>query len=115
MDAVQIVFLVLLWGVPIVRFIQMYRKMNEEEQAEIKASLKNPLYYLDDGFRYIGFALMFSGMIASIPIIQHIGASILFIGWFYGGLDLLDKSVKQSVGLMSFAVLMAGVYYLMWT
>jgi hypothetical protein len=40
MDAVQIVFLVLLWGVPIVRFIQMYRKMNEEEQAEIKTSIK---------------------------------------------------------------------------
>ncbi|WNF22781.1 hypothetical protein [Mesobacillus jeotgali] len=114
MDAVQIVFLVLLWGVPIFRFIQEYRKMNEEEHAEIKASLKNPLYYLDDGFRYIGFLLMFTGMIASIPVIQHIGAAILFIGWFYGGLDHLDKSVKQSVGLMLFAVLMAGVYYLIW-
>ncbi|WP_102264555.1 hypothetical protein [Mesobacillus jeotgali] len=115
MDAVQIVFLVLLWGVPIVRFIKVYREMDEEEQAEIKASLKNPLYYLDDGFRHIGFPLMFSGMIASSPVIQHIGASILFIGWFYGGLEHLDKSVKQSVGLMSFAVLMAGVYYLIWT
>ena len=114
MDAVQIVFLVLLWGVPIVRFIRIYRKMNEEEQAEIKASLKDPLYYLDDGVRYIGFALMLSGMIAFNPVIQHIGASILFIGWFYGGLDHLDKSVKESVGLMLFAVLMAGVYYLIW-
>ena len=114
MDAVQIVFLVLLWGVPIVRFIKTYRKMDEEEQAEIKASLKNPLYYLDDGFRHIGFPLMFSGMIASIPVIQHIGASILFIGWFYGGLDLLDKSVKQSIAGMSIAVIAAGAYFLIW-
>lgn len=114
MDAVQIVFFVLLWGVPIVRFIQIYRKMNEEEKAEIKTSLKDPLYYLDDGFRYIGFALMFSGMIASIPVIQHIGASILFIGWFYGGLDLLDKSVKQSAAAMSIAVIAAGAYLLIW-
>lgn len=114
MDAVQIVLLVLLWGVPIFRFIQIYRKLNEEEQAEIKASLKSPLYYLDDGFRYIGFALLFSGMIASIPVIQHIGASILFIGWFYGGLDLLDKSVKQSVAGMSIAVIAAGAYFLIW-
>jgi hypothetical protein len=113
-DAVQIVFLVLIWGVPIVRFIQTYRKLNKEEQAEVKASLKNPLYYLDDGFRYIGFALLFSGMIASIPVIQHIGASILFIGWFYGGLDLLDKSVKQSVAAMSIAVIAAGAYFLTW-
>lgn len=114
MDALQIVFLVLLWGVPIVRFIQIYRKLNEEEQAEIKASLKDPLFYLDDGFRYIGFALLFSGMIASIPAIQHIGASILFIGWFYGGLDLLDKSVKQSVAAMTIAVIAAGAYFLIW-
>lgn len=114
MDAVQIVFLVLLWGVPIFRFIQIYRKLNEEEKAEIKASLKSPLYYLDDGFRYIGFLLMFSGMIALIPVIQHIGVSILFIGWFYGGLDLLDKSVKQSVAVMSIAVIAAGAYFLIW-
>ncbi|MGV2939531.1 hypothetical protein AB5I83_08075 [Mesobacillus sp. LC4] len=114
MDVVLILFLVFLWGGPIFRFINMYRKMNEEERAELKVSLRNPLFCLEEGFRDIGFALMFSGMIVSIPIIQHTGASILFIGWFIGGLDLLDKSVKQSVAAMSISLIAAGVYFLIW-
>ncbi|MFT9600699.1 hypothetical protein [Mesobacillus sp.] len=114
MDAVQMVFLVLLWGVPIVRFIQIYRKLDKEEQAEIKASLKNPLYYLDDGFRHIGMLLIFTGMITFIPVIQHIGISMFIISWFYGGLELLDVSYKQGVGMMSFSLIAAAAYYFFW-
>lgn len=114
MDAVQIVFLVLLWGVPIVRFIRTYRNLTQEDQAEIKAGLKSPLFILDDGFRHIGLLLIFSGMITFIPVIQHVGAALLFIGWFYGGLELLDVSYKKSAGMMSFSVIAAGAYYFFW-
>jgi hypothetical protein len=63
MDVFQIVFLILLWGIPLVRFIKIFRKLDKEEQSEIKAALKSPLYYLDDGFSHIGMLLMFTGMI----------------------------------------------------
>ncbi len=114
MDGIQSVFLILLWGIPIIRFLWIYGKLDKEEQAEIKAALKSPSYFLEDGFSYLGFALIFSGMIASFPIIQHIGASMLFIGWFYGGLELWDVSYKKSAGIMSIAIIAAGVYYFMW-
>lgn len=114
MDGVQIVFLIFLWGIPIVRFIWTYRKLTQEEQAEIKAGLKNPSFILDDGFRHIGLLLIFSGTTTLIPVIQHIGAVLLFIGWFYGGLELLDVSYKKSAGMMSFSVIAAGAYYFFW-
>jgi hypothetical protein len=114
MDAVQIIFLILLWGIPIVRFLKIYRKLEKEEQGEIKAALKNPLYYLEDGFSHIGFLLIFTGMITAIPVIQHIGAAMLFVSWFYGGLELLDVSYKKSACVMSFSVIAAGAYYFWW-
>jgi hypothetical protein len=114
MDVFQIVFLILLWGIPLVRFIKIFRKLDKEEQSEIKAALKSPLYYLDDGFSHIGMLLMFTGMITWISIIQHIGISLICISWFYGGLELIDVSYKKGFGMMSFSVIAAGAYYLLW-
>ena len=114
MDGVQIVFLILLWGIPTVGFIKAYRKLDKEGQAEIKTALKSPLYYLDDGFRHIGMLLIFTGMITWIPVIQHIGFSMFFISWFYGGLELIDVSYKKGAGMMAFSIIAAGAYYFFW-
>ncbi|WP_139378315.1 hypothetical protein [Mesobacillus jeotgali] len=111
MDAVQIIFLILLWGIPIIRFMKIYRKLEKEEQEEIKASFKNPLYYLGDGFGHLGLLLIFTGMIIAVPVVQHIGAALLFVGWFYGGVELLDVSYKKSAGVISFSVIATGAYY----
>ncbi|MEH7238094.1 Fe3+-siderophore ABC transporter permease [Bacillus sp. JJ1562] len=111
MSIVQVLFLILLWGIPIFRFINFYLKQDKEEQEELKKGIKSPSFLFVDGFRYIGLALFFSGIITSINVIQHFGAFMLFIGWFSGGIEIRNKNIKRSIILMSFGIIGAVTYY----
>ncbi|MFC6040267.1 hypothetical protein ACFPYN_12620 [Paenisporosarcina macmurdoensis] len=101
---------ILLLGIPIFYFIIIYLKKDKEEQEELRGT-KSPSSLLDEGLRFIGFAVFFSGLITSIAILQHIGAIMIFIGWFSGGIQIWDESIKKSVLLMSFGVIGIVTYY----
>ncbi|MFC4323319.1 hypothetical protein [Litchfieldia salsa] len=111
MSIVQILFLLLLWGLPIFIFFNMYLKQDKQEQEEFIKGLKSPSFLFVDGSRVIGMGLFFSGMITSIMLIQHIGAFMLFFGWFAGGIEIWGSSVKRGIIVLSFGVIGAATYY----
>ncbi len=105
MSIIQVLFLFLIWAIPIFLFINTYLKTDKEEQQEFKNEMKSPSFLLIGGFGCIGVLLFHSGNIATIKSLQHIGALMVFIGWFSGCIGSWKKSVKKSVGLMSLGVM----------
>lgn len=45
MKIIQLIFLVLLWGVPVILSVNSYRKAIKEEQLEIRNDLKRPFFF----------------------------------------------------------------------
>ncbi len=111
MGIINIIFLILLWGIPTFLSVKAYLKLNKEEQAEVKRGLINPSFIFVDGFRYFGMPVFFSGIITSLAVLKHIGAFMLIIGWFSAGVEMWETSIKKSVVLISIAMLASISYY----
>ncbi|MBD1221901.1 Fe3+-siderophore ABC transporter permease [Virgibacillus halodenitrificans] len=81
MGFVQVLFLILIWVLPILFLINAYLKMDRDEKQEIKNDIKNPLALFGIGFIIIGLLLFFSGVILTVKKLQHIGAIMVLISW----------------------------------
>ncbi|WP_229740589.1 Fe3+-siderophore ABC transporter permease [Ornithinibacillus halotolerans] len=78
---IKIIFLILIWVLPIVMLTRTYVKMSKKEQEEFKGELRNPYALLIVGLLTIGLLLYFSGFILLVKPLQHIGVSFVFIYW----------------------------------
>ena len=79
---VQILFVILIWILSTLFFINAYLKMNKEEQQQFKSEFKQPLALLVVGLLILGLLLTFTGIILDVKWIQHIGVIMVFISWF---------------------------------
>jgi len=82
MEFVQILFLILIWILPIYFMINAYLKMDEEKREELKSELRNPLILFVSGFVGLGVLLFSTGSISTVKLLQHIGMTMIFISWF---------------------------------
>ncbi|MCM3124501.1 MULTISPECIES: hypothetical protein [unclassified Mesobacillus] len=110
MGMIKVLFIILIWAIPIFYIINTYIKTDKEEQQEFKNEMKSPSFLLIGGFSCIGVLLFHSGNIATIKSLEHIGAFMVFFGWFSGCIAFWEKSVKKSVGLMSLGVMGVVTY-----
>lgn len=111
MSVIKVIFLISIWAIPIFLSINTYLIADIEEQQEFKNEMKSPPFLLIGGFSCIGVLIFFSGNIATIKSLQHIGGLMLFIGWFSGCIAFWKKSVYKSVALMLFGLIGIVTYY----
>ena len=81
MGVLQVIFLILLWGIPIILFTTTYIKLKREEKREIINEIKRPLVLFELGF-VIGVMIFLSGSISLLKWIQHVGAITLIASGF---------------------------------
>ncbi|AWE07807.1 Fe3+-siderophore ABC transporter permease [Lysinibacillus sp. 2017] len=79
---IQVLFVILLWVIPIILVTNTYFKMDKEERQKLKTEFKSPLTFLCVGLLIIGFLLSLSGIILAIGLLQHIGVTMVFTSWF---------------------------------
>jgi hypothetical protein len=110
MGRIKVLFIILIWAIPMFHIINTYIKTDKEEQQEFKNEMKSPSFLLVGGFSCIGVLLFHSGNIATIKSLQHIGAFMVFFSWFFGCIASWKKSVRKSVGLMLLGVMGVVTY-----
>lgn len=113
MIIIQDILIILIWAIPIFFFIKTYKKMDKEEQQDVKGELKNPSFLLIFGGCWIGFQVFITGSISEIKIIQHIGAGLVFIGFISGCMAAFrQRHVKKGLALMLAGSIGALIYFI---
>ncbi|MGE7024519.1 Fe3+-siderophore ABC transporter permease [Solibacillus cecembensis] len=108
---IQVLFVILIWVIPIILVTNAYFKMDKEERQEFKNEFKQPLALFGVGLIIIGLLLAFSGIILTIEWIQHIGAIMVFISWLTtsivnwkkGKTDFIKSAVLILLGVLGIA------------
>ncbi|PIC80187.1 hypothetical protein CSV75_09515 [Sporosarcina sp. P18a] len=105
MDIIKVIFLILLWGIPISLSIISYRKATEEERHEIIKDLKRPSSLLGLCLASTGVMVLFSGSISQINWLFNAGVIMLIIGVLNA---VIIGWIKQEIKLIR------GIWVILW-
>lgn len=111
MKIIQILFLILLWVIPILLLINAYVKMEKREKQRVQQEFKKPLVLLTATFLCIGLLVYNSGYIISIIQLQHLGTVMILISLLFMSIGTWKKSMVKSIGLMLMAITLGIAHY----
>ncbi|WP_301107460.1 hypothetical protein [Sporosarcina sp.] len=112
MMLIQVVYVVLIWVVPILLAWRAVRKMDEEKRHEVIKEIKSPLFFLGIAPLFFGLLLFLTGSVSAtgIKFLQHVGMGLFFFGWCVVWVEeLLDKNKSTAKGIGMIAVGIVGV------
>lgn len=81
MSFVQILFVLVLWMIPIAFLMSIYLKISKKDQQKLKSELKRPAVFLGLGIPMLGLLSFVSGFFSSMKVLQHLGAFLLLVSW----------------------------------
>ena len=109
MRLIQFVYIVLLWGLPILIAWRSFSKMEEEKRREVIKEIKDPLIILGAAPIAIGLLLFFTGSVSApgIKVLQHSGMGLVFFGWCVACVEELvnrNKSTAKSIAMIAMGI-----------
>lgn len=107
MELIQILFLIALWIIPMIFLTNTYLTMNKEEQEAFRGELKRPSILLSLGIPVIGMLILFSGIISTMKLLQHIGATMVFLSWF--ATSIISWKKRKTGSITSVGLIMFGL------
>ena len=110
---ISIIVVISIWVIPSILLTNAYLKMEKEVQQQFKNEFKHPLVFMCVTLLVIGFLLSLSGIVLAIELIQHIGVSMTFIGWFVSSIVGWRKgkiSLINGVGFIFLGILGIAAY-----
>ena len=115
MRIIQFVYIVLLWGLPILFTWRSFNKMEEEKRREVIKEIKAPLFMLGPAPLTIGLLVFFTGSVSApgIKVLQHSGMGLMFFGWCVMWVwELLNKnkSTVKSIVMLIMGILGVVAY-----
>lgn len=103
MRLLQFIYIVFLWGLPILLTWRSFSKMDEEKRREIIKETKNPLFILGVAPLIIGLLVFCTGSVLAtgIKILQHVGIGLVFFGWCVVWVkELVNESTPKSIAMI---------------
>ncbi|MEK4486084.1 hypothetical protein MHH81_10910 [Psychrobacillus sp. FSL H8-0484] len=117
MSLIQVIYIVLIWAIPILGSWYSFRKMGKEKQIELIKEIRHPLSILGIIPIFIGLLVFLTGSVSAsgIEVLRHLGIGLTFFGWFVNWLVGLikgeEKAFKSIVMiLIGVSVLIAYIY-----
>ena len=117
MDSIQVLFLIVIWSLPIIIFTTYYLKLDKEGQKnlrnEIKIEIKKPSILFGLGVPVIGLMLLFSGSISEMKPFTQIGLIILIISCFAIGIEgwiKKERKFSSNASLMLWGLILTVAY-----
>lgn len=98
---IPIIVVISIWVIPSILLTNAYLKMEKEVQQQFKNEFKHPIVLL----LVIGLLLSLSGIVLAIELIQHIGASMIFIGWFVSSIIGWRNGKRSLINCVGFILL----------
>lgn len=105
---VQVIFVMLIWILPIILSTNAYLKMDKDEKQKIKNDIRDPLALFVSGFSAIGLLLVFTGLISTVQVLQHIGFALVLISWFTT--SIVSWKRKKTGFTTSIVLMLLGVF-----
>lgn len=114
---IQVIYIVLIWAIPILGSWYSFRKMEEEKQIELIREFRHPLSILGIIPMFVGLLVFLSGSVlaSGLTVLRHLGIGLMLFGWFVPwvvGLVKGEKKAFKSIAmiLIGVSVLIAYVY-----
>ena len=120
MKLIQFVYIMLLWGLPIVLTWRSFTKMEEEKRRNVIKEMKDPLFMLGAAPLTIGLLVYLTGSATGIKVLQHSGIGLVFFGWFVVWVEELvnrDKSTAKGIAMIALGMfgIVAYMYIFYWS
>lgn len=113
MRLIQFVYIVFLWGLPILLTWRSFTKMEEEKRREVIIEMKDPLFTLGAAPLIIGLLVYFTGSAIVIKVLQHSGIGLVFFGWFVVWVEELvnrNKSTVKGIAMVGLGIFGIATY-----
>ena len=110
MRLIQFVYIVFLWGLPILLTWRSFSKMEEEKRREVIKEIKRPLFILGVAPITVGLLVFFTGSVSvpGIKNLKHSGIGLVFFGWCVVWVEELVNRNKSTV--KSIAMIVMGIF-----
>ncbi len=122
MRLIQFVYLVFLWGLPILLTWRSFSKMEDEKRREVIKEIKDPLFILGAAPLTIGLLVYFTGSVSAtgIKVLQHSGIGLVLFGWCVVCLEQLvnrNKSTAKGIAMIALGMfgIVAYIYIFYWS
>ena len=112
MSIIQVIYIVLIWAMPILGSWYSFRKMGEEKQKELIDEIRLPLFILGILPIFIGFLVFLTGSVSAsgIKVLRHLGIGLSLFGWFVTWVVALVKGEDNA--FKSIVMILIGVFVL---
>lgn len=115
MRLIQFVYIVLLWGLPILIAWRSFSKMEEEKRREVIKEIKDPLFILGAAPITIGLLVYCTGSVSAtgIKVLHHSGIGLVFFGWCVACVEELvnrNKSTAKSIAMIVMGIFGIATY-----
>ncbi|WP_342598248.1 hypothetical protein MHB48_11705 [Psychrobacillus sp. FSL H8-0483] len=109
MSLTQVIYIALIWAIPILGAWHSFRKMGEEKQIELIKEIRHPLSILGIIPSFIGLLVFLTGSVlaSGIKVLRHLGIGLMLIGWFVTWVVGLLKGEENA--FKSIAMILIGV------
>lgn len=110
MSLIQVIYIVLIWVLPILGAWYSFRKMGEEKRIELIKEIRLPLSVLGIIPIFIGLLVFLTGSVSAsgIKVLRHLGICLMLFGWFVTWVVGLVKGEENA--LKSIAMILIGVF-----
>ena len=117
MRLIQVIYVVLIWVMPILGAWYSFRKLGEEKQIELIKEIRHPLSILGIIPIFIGLLVFLTGSVSAsgIKVLHHLGIGLMLFGWFVTlvvGLVKREENTLKSISMILIGVsgLIAYIY-----
>jgi hypothetical protein len=109
MRLIQVIYIVLIWIMPILGAWYSFRKMGEEKQIELIKEIRHPLSILGIIPIFFGLLVFLTGSVSApgIKVLHDFGIGLMLFGWFVTWVVGLVKGEENP--LKSIAMILIGV------
>ena len=112
MRGIQFIYIVLLWGLPILFAWRSFSKMEIEKRRQVIKEIKEPIFIFGAAPITIGLLVFFTGSVSApgIKVLQHSGMGLVFFGWCVAWVEELVNRNKSTAKSKSIAMIAMGIF-----
>ena len=113
MSLIKVIYIVLIWAMPILGTWYSFRKMREEKQIELLKEIRQPLSIFGIIPIFIGLLVFLTGSVSvsGIKVLRYLGIGLMLFGWVVTWVVSLVNGEENVV--KSIAMILIGVFGLL--
>lgn len=113
MKFIQFLYIIILWGLPILLIWHSFRKMTEEKREQVREEINTLIFWISVAPIIIGLLLFLTSSVSApkIKVLEYFGIGLLFVGWaVLWGEELINRSKRKGIGMIAIGGFVLIIY-----